>query len=244
MKYISSFIRSIIALSLYSISAKADGDGFYVVQYSQLPHQAGVCDIIFAGTVLSTNLDEKSPVYPFDKLPAAEFAVDDVLWGSVASSNITVGSIYPAYGFHFVPHERYLVCAFTNNWWKNTSRFDTDYVRLHYPLSVTSRPPGNAVLDGYRTMCPRHTAIPFSKINYNGSNYWTATRSLVTNLVDIARVRQDERLMRHTITSLIEIGWANSCLPEVVWNQLWLYKSSRYDWEDRNPPPTPSPPSP
>ncbi len=32
--------------------------------------------------------------------------------------------------------------------------------------------------DDYRTMFPRYTAIPFSQINYIGSNYWPTTRAL------------------------------------------------------------------
>ena len=126
----------------------------------------------------------------------------------------------------------------------NQSWDDTYYERLCRYLSITSCPPGHAVFDGYRTMFPPFTAIPFSKINHNGSNYWPRTRALVTNLVGIARIRNDEQLMRHTITNLIGGGWANSGLPEVIWNQLWRYKSYRYDWEDRNPQPIPSPPSP
>ena len=231
------FIRSIIALSLCSISAMADVDGFYVVLYSQLPHQAGICDVIFTGSVVSTNFNERDPVFPYHELPAAEFAVDDVLWGSVSSSNITVGSIYPAYGFHFVPNERYLVCAFTNNWWANESRFDTDYERLYHYLSVTSRPPENVVFDDYRTMCPRYTAIPFSRINQNGSNYWPRTRAFVTNLVDIARVRQDEMLMRQTLINVLNNRGANSGLPPYLLRWLWLYKTSRYDGFDGPPRP-------
>ena len=232
MKNTFLFICFLVVISLCSFSGKADGDSFYIVQYSQLPHQAGVCDVIFAGTVLSTNLDDKSPAYPFDKLPSAEFAVDDVLWGAVSSSNITVGSIYPADGFQFVLNERYLVCTFTNNWWANESRLDTDCERLQHYLSITSCPPGNVVFDDYRTMCPRYTAIPFSRINNNGSNYWTATRAFVTNLVDIARVRNDDLLMRQTLTHILAEKGAHSGLPPFLLRYLWLYKTTRHDWQN------------
>ena len=232
---------SLIALLLSPISAKADGDGFYIVQYSQLPHQAGVCDVIFAGTVVSTNFNDKTPEYPYYELPAAEFAVDDVLWGTVALSNITVRSIYPADGFHFLPQERYLVCAFTNNWWANEGRFDTDYERLYHYLSITSRPPGNVVFDDYRTMCPRYTAIPFSRINQNGSNYWPRTRAFVTNLVDIARIRGDEMLMRQTLINVLDNRGANSGLPPYLLRWLWLYQTTRDDWLDGPPRPPQTP---
>lgn len=214
-----------------------------IAELSLLPHQAGICDLIFAGTTIDGTIVSNNEEC------AADFVVDDVLWGHVNSSNITIRSVsreYTTYGmpFDFAPNERYLVCAFTNNWWANESLDDTYYERLYHYLSVTSSPPEHAVFDGYRTMLPRYTAIPFSRINYNGSNYWTATRSLITNLVDIARVRQDEQLMRHTITNIIGVGQSKSGLPAVIWNQLWMYKSDRYDSADRNPQPIPSPPSP
>ena len=65
----------------------------------------------------------------------------------------------------------------------------------------------NAVFDDYRTMRPRYTVIPFSQINYNGSDYWPVTRALVTNLVNIARIQEDKQLMRQAITHIVGNGW-------------------------------------
>lgn len=42
---------------------------------------------------------------------------------------------------NFMQGERYLVCAFTNNWWANMSRGDTDFERLSNYLSVTGAVP-------------------------------------------------------------------------------------------------------
>ena len=212
-------------------AAKAERSPYGIYDLSLLPHQVGICDVIFAGTVLSTNFDDRTASFPYYELPAAEFAVDDVVWGSVSSSNITVKSLYPAGGFHFMPNERYLVCAFTTNWWAIQTRDDYDYLRLYHYFSITSRPPENAVFDDYRIMYPPYTTIPFSLINHNGSNYWTSTRALVTNLVEIARIRGDEQMMRLTITNLVNAK-AGSGLPPIVWKHLLMYKEDRYDCVD------------
>ena len=218
------------AIFLFSNNGMAtDVDSNAVVEICLLPHQAGICDLIFTGTVVDGSIVSN------DEECAAGFAVDDVLWGRVISSNITVRSISWKYmpnarPFGYVSGERYLVCAFTNNWWANQSMNDMYYDRLWGYLSVTSAPPGNAVFDDYRTMFPRYTAIPFSQINYNGSNYWPVTRALVTNLVNITRVQGDKQLMLQTITNIVGNGWVKSGLSPIIWNYLQLYKEDRYDW--------------
>ena len=211
-----------------------------VIELSLLPHQAGICDLIFAGTTINGTIVSNNEVC------AADFVVDDVLWGHVNSSNITVRSlpgnyITPLFPFEFIPNERYLVCAFTNNWWANQSDGDMYYQRLCNYLSVTSSPPGKAVFDGYCTMYPHFTAIPFNQINYNGSNYWSTTRALVTNLVDIARVRGDAQMMSQTITNLVEKGDVNSGLSPEIWRHLLWYKEDRYDFLDSLAPPQQTP---
>lgn len=232
----------VISILLLASNGLANDESPYaVVELSLLPHQTGICDVIFTGTAIDGTIVSNNEEC------AADFVVDDVLWGRVTSSNITVRSLPReetsyAYPFTFVAGERYLVCAFTNNWWANQSWDDTYYERLCGYLSITSSPPGNMLFDEYRTMLPRFTAIPFSKINFNGSNYWYATRALVTNLVDIARVRGDEQLMRQTITNCVGNGWAKSGLPPVIWKHLWSYKSDRYDLLDRISPSSPQTP--
>ena len=217
-----------------------DVDAHAIVEICLLPHQTGICDVIFTGTVAD------GTVVSNDEECAAGFTVDDVLWGHVNSSNITVRSIARNYmpnarPFGYVSGERYLVCAFTNNWWASQTMNDMYYDRLWGYLSVTSAPPGNAVFDDYRTMFPRYTAIPFSQINYNGSNYWPTTRALVTNLVDIARVQGDNQLMRQTITNIVGNGWAKSGVSPVIWSYLQMYKEDRYDWTDSFSEPLPLP---
>ncbi len=211
------------ALAFLQIAIANSDTPLDMLTISLLPHQAGICDLICAGTVLSTNGED-----------AAQFAVDDILWGHVNASNINVRSIYPMDGFEFTPNERYLVCAFTNNWWANDNPQASvvGEERLLTYLCATSRPPEGMVFDGYRTMYPRYTVIPFNQINYNGSNYWAATRAFVTNLVDIARIRGDGELMRQTITNLVETRGANSGLSPLVLRHLWLYKFFRDDWQE------------
>ena len=111
-------------------------------------------------------------------------------------------------------------------------RGDTDYERLCDYLCVTGRPPGNAVFNNYRTMYPRDTAIPFSRLAYKGTNRWEATRALVTNLVHIARVRRDDQLMRETIKAIIDDRKNPKGLPSYVFHNLKLYYSFRRDWKD------------
>ena len=233
-KIARSFVFNVVLL-LGACGAIADESPSSLHRISLLPHQAGICDIIFAGTILSTNFTVQSPAYRYLKSPAAEFAVDDVLWGTLASSNIVVGSVYPSDGDDFMAGERYLVCAFTNNWWANTSRDDRVYNRLWNYLSVTGAPPGNAVLDGYRTIYPHYSVIPFSQINYGGTNRWDATRALVTNLVHIARVRRDDELMRKTIKTILNDRQNTNGLPTRVIRQLAYYEGLCYGWEDRTP---------
>ena len=231
-KIARSFVFNVVLL-LGACGAIADESPSSLHRISLLPHQAGICDIIFAGSILSTNFTVQSPAYRYLKSPAAEFAVDDVLWGTLASSNIVVGSVYPSEVDNFMPGERYLVCAFTNNWWANMSRGDTDFERLSNYLSVTGAPPGNAVLDGYRTIYPHYSVIPFNRIDYNGTNHWEAARTLVTNLIHIARVRRDDQLMRKTITEVISDRRNTNGLPFGITHQLILYKWLRSDWDDK-----------
>ena len=220
----------IASLLLFARNGRANDESPYaIVELSLLPHQAGICDIIFTGTAMDGTIVSNAEEC------AADFLVDEVLWGHHNSTSITVRSLPQeltshAYPFAFVSGERYLVCAFTNNWWADESQDDTYYQRLCNYLSVTSSPPGNAVFDGYRTMLPRFTAIPFGKINCDGSNYWPRTRTLVTNLVEMARIRRDEQAVKGLVLSLIDAGQRNSGLPPLIWNQLWRYKTVRFGW--------------
>ncbi|MBQ6925538.1 MAG: hypothetical protein IJQ73_12935 [Kiritimatiellae bacterium] len=239
-----SFNAFIFILLGYCVSiGLAEESAIGMTMLSQLPHQAGICDLIFAGTTI------EGTIVSNNEECAADFVVDDVLFGSTNSSNITVRSLSRKYTdyiyqFAFAPNERYLVCAFTNNWWGNQGWGDTYFQRLSHGLSITSSPPGNAVFDSYRTMYPPFTVIPFRQINFEGSNYWPVTRALVTNLVDIVRIRGDEDLLRQTITNLVGGGWAKSHLPPVIWDSLLWYKEDRYDWFEnfpKQPPQTPFP---
>ena len=231
-----------LSLALFCGDGRAEESSIGVTMLSQLPHQAGICDLIFAGTTIDGTIVSTNGEC------AADFIVEDVLWGHVNSSNITVRSLSRKYTdyiyqFAFAPNERYLVCAFTNNWWANQSWGDTYFQRLFHGLSITSCPPGNAVFDSYRTMYPPFTVIPFSQINFEGSNYWPVTRALVTNLVDIVRIRGDEDLLRQTITNIVGGGWAKSGLPPFIWNNVLDYKEDRYDWFEsfpKQPPQTPN----
>lgn len=215
MKKISIWIFLFSFLSVSVRNLIADRDPMALLELSLWPHQIGICDVACVGTVLSSN-----------DIGHADLAVEDILWGNMPSTNITVENVYPysADFFEYHQQERYLVFAFTNNWWANTSHDDTEYERLGNYLSVTSRPPGNVVFDNYRTMYPYYTVIPFSLINENGSNRWNTTRTLVTNLMTMARIRNDGQSVREIIDSLVEMGQRNSGLSPTVWNQLWMYK--------------------
>ena len=100
-----------ILLSAILLCAKdsmaTDVDAHAIVEICLLPHQTGICDVIFTGTVAD------GTVVSNDDECVAGFTVDDVLWGHVNSSNITVRSIARNYmpnarPFGFVSGERYL----------------------------------------------------------------------------------------------------------------------------------------
>ena len=193
------------------------------------PHQVAVGDLICTGTVLSTN-----------KGWSAEFAVDEILWGYVASSNITIRRVdrLPLEEFHI--DERYLVVAFTNNWWgdlrdhafiRNSTRYLYDFI------SPTSRPPDQAVFDDHRICIPRDGVISFDYIVENGTNYWEGTRTFITNFLEIAKFQQDER---KAYEWLYNLSHANTNfyrrLPRKIRSELYVYMWMRY-YNFKLPPP-------
>ena len=91
-----------LSFSLGGRTATAEWD--ITLHYSHIaifPHLAGVADIIFTGTPVATN-----------GYVSAEFAVDDVIWGSAPGTNIIVRDYAP--DPHDIPYqlgEKYLVGA-------------------------------------------------------------------------------------------------------------------------------------
>ena len=192
-------------------------------QLCLLPHQAGVCDLICTGQVLSTN-DGHS----------AEVAVDEVVWGSVTASNITVRHVYygrPGDELFFKNGHCYLIFAFTNNWWTNTRNPEVSaFHSLYEYLPPTQRPQNNAVFSDHRLMDPLACAIDFSLIDYDGTNHWDATRTFITNFTAIARQRHDLVAARDMIYETLAKRELREPLPRFLRANLRHYKYLHFEY--------------
>ena len=237
---------SILALGLLSLATIAESwralfyettpDGHEIERrdfntIEQFPHQVAVSDLICTGMVLSTN-DGHS----------AEFAVDEVLWGYAASSNITLRPVFSFDCLDYLHEGRFLIMAFTNNWWtqqRDYPLFVPSIYYLHDFISPTSRPPDHAVFEDYRLYSRYGSAIPFDKITVGGTNYWEGTRNFITNFLDIAKIHQDERRAYEWFYGLrfaTNAAPVRSRLPPAVWPKLIMYKLLRYDVFNLPPP--------
>lgn len=182
MKCASLFlILQAFACSLYGIGfLNATQDVF-----KGFPHQIGVADIICTGTVL-TNNDE-----------FAELSLNEVLWGYAPSSNITVRCLEIDDKPAFMHNEEYLVFAYTNNWWgrEKLSILDiyesSDMYLLDF-LAITNRPANNALFSEFRIINSTQSVMRLDDLVVGGTNYWPATRTFITNFIEITRIKHDE----------------------------------------------------
>ena len=196
-------------------------------------HQVAVSDLICTGMVVSTN-DGRS----------AEFVVDEVLWGQVATSNITIRRVEewqdwenPSNSDFFSKLGRHLLLAYTNNWWTGRSVHALSVINLYDYITPTSRPPDHAVFDDYRVLDIWNGLVSFDDwIIVGGTNYWEGTRTFITNFNDIARIQHDELKAYEWFynfpcnTNMLKI------LPSRVKRRLLSYKYFRYDLEHLPPP--------
>ena len=193
---------------------------------SIFPHLVGIADIIFTGTPVATN-----------DYGSAEFAVDDVIWGSVSETNITVRDFAP--DPHDLPYrlgEKYLVGAFTNDWWTERLYYYGPNRELLHFVPATNQSPTGLFLDDFRLVDRFSSAIPLSHFVDNGTNYWEGTRALITNLIDVGRIQCDEGKVKEIVESIVHDVSNSRRLPTFVRRQMILYKSFRYDTEDRAKP--------
>ena len=185
------------------------------------PHSLCIADFICTGTPMSTN-DGYS----------ASFAVDEILWGAAPTTNVTVRSYVPmGDGLGFQLGERYLVCAFTNDWWSAGPEEYFNYVEYTLSKCVmeTNRPPNKAVFDAYVLIENRQSAIPFSYINYRGTNHWDAVRTFSTNIIDIAKHKGDDDWVRNEVLSILADPQKRKQFPAPIVRQFILYKMFFYD---------------
>ncbi len=201
-------------------TASAMWPPFHYGDIAVFPHLVGIADLIFTGTPVSTNGDV-----------SAEFIVDEVLWGHVTGTNITVRDYSPYHNPAYQLGEKYLVGAFTNDWWINRYDFGPNNALLHF-VPATNPPPTGIFFNDYLLLYRHHSVIPFSSIEYGGTNYWEGTRTLITNLLDVGRVRCDEGKVREIVESAINDAGNSRRLPLFVIRKMMLYKAFRYDWED------------
>lgn len=183
-------------------------------ELSVFPHLVCIADFIGTGTAVSTN----------DGLSAV-LSVDEVLWGHPADTNMTIRHLYPQTTLDFQVGAKYLVCAFTNNWWsREEEAYDETYYALSHCITATNRPPGNTVFDDYRIMDTRRSAIPFTRFEQGGTNYWDAARTFTTNLIRIARVGGDDERVKEKVISTIGDPIVFRGLPPFLRRQLLLYQ--------------------
>ncbi len=170
------------------------------MQVELLPHQIAVCDFICAGTVLSTN-DGYS----------ASLAVQEVVWGQTPTSNILVRCVDPAEPTGFLLNNKYLVAAYTNNWWpkgtKTHNHFDyvdeTILATFDYN-TPTSHPPDNAVFEDFRILSDWASTLNFDTIATGETNLWENTRTFITNFIDLAKIQHDETKVHKLVYDLAE----------------------------------------
>ena len=217
----------VLSLSMaFLLSKSGTASPMYMTDLAKLcvfPHLVGISDFICSGTAVSTN-DGFS----------ADFAVDEILWGNPSSpTNVHIRNLTPQFGIDFLPGEKYLVFAFTNNWWfGGRESYRQSFVSLSHFLPATNRPPSGACFDDYRIIEKHRCAIPFRLINYGGTNYWGGTRTIITNLIDVGRIQCDEGRVREIIESIIHDENNLRQLPLYVRRQMILYKHFRYDFEN------------
>ena len=185
-----------------------------------LPHQMAVCDLICTGTITSTN----------DGFSAA-MSVDDMLWGDVASSNIIVRYLADSKPTGFKMGGKYLVMAFTNNWWIKTTPYDReDDLTLRYLydyLTPTSRPPSGAVFDDCRIISDR-AIVDFSRFETVETNYWPETRTFITNFINMAKIQHDERKVHGFVYSLFNDHDSSRLLPRPLHLDFYMHFALKY----------------
>ena len=221
MKHAPFASLATMTLALWFCPRMAGAWAPYYGDIAIFPHLVGIADFIFTGTPISTNGNI-----------SAQFMVDEVLWGHSSATNITVKD----YSMYDTPPyqlgEKYLVGAFTNDWWMGKRYFfGVNDVLLRF-VPATNPPPSNIFLDDYRIVHRTRSAIPFRLFDYGGTNYWEGTRAFITNLIDVGRVQCDERGVREMIESIVNDRSNSRKLPIFVRRQALLYKMKRYDWED------------
>lgn len=169
------------------------------------PALYGVCDLICAGSVVSTN-DGMS----------ASFNVEDILWGHAASSNIAIRCLVEGERIDFTPGSRYLVCVFTNDWWYPSPR-DLDMAEDIFPsdyLSPTSLPPSRAIFNDYRIPFYSRAAQKCSSFERGWTNYWGEYRTFITNFTYSARILQDRGKALESIEKFLQ-DWNRAGRPAV-----------------------------
>ena len=177
-----------------------------------IPRVFGVCDLVCAGLVTSTN----------DGL-SANLAIDDIAWGHAASSNITIRSVAERKKLDLCPGHRYMVCAFTNNWWHASGSWFEDPVYLNKYLSPTSLPPDRVFFDDYRIPLVDFAVVDFKYIDYDGTNYWGGLRSFITNFTYTARVLQDKDVADEVVRGVFVDKSRERALPMLFRALLSFY---------------------
>lgn len=186
------------------------------------PHQVAIADIVFSGTVVTNRGGG-----------VAEFSVEELLWGNIPTSHISLRCVLNQEKLSFDSNGRYLVFAFTNNWWYGNDLyhdefFDASSTYLSDFLSPTSKPASRAVFPDCRIMDSGKSVFNFSKFEINGTNYWPGTRSFITNFLEITRIQNDNIKAFRKLKSYFYESPASTTIPPWMLRDLHLYYGFRY----------------
>lgn len=182
-------------------------------QIETVTHQIAVCDLICTGTIVSTN-DGFS----------AEMAVEETLWGQVAASNITVRYLEDNTPTGFEQGRKYLILAFTNNWWHQNP-----FLTYRYPYDFVPPDGQPPVFGDCRLLCHKG-AVDFRRIDTEKTNYWEGVRTYITNFIEITKIEADERKAHEYIYSTFNDKDAFRRLPGPIQPDLFMYYYERYGY--------------
>lgn len=154
-------------------------------EYMGFPHQITVADMICTGTVLTNNRDY------------AVLSIDELFWGNTTSSNITVKSLQDGDSPAFVEYDRYLVFAYTNNWWGSNKVWlgyiwDTANKHLLDFRPYNGSTNASSFFDDYMILNSSQSVINIKSLRAGETNYWPATRKFITDFIKISRVMNDK----------------------------------------------------
>lgn len=191
-------------------------------EYMGFPHQITVADMICTGTVLTNNRDH------------AVLSIEELFWGNTPSSNITVRILQNDDSPAFIEDDRYLVFAYTNNWWGSSKVWlgyiwDTANEHLLKPRPYNGSTNASSFFDDYMIMNSSQSVINIKSLRTGETNYWPATRKFIVDFIRISRILNDDTEAYRYIWHAIREGGLDKM------ERHRLRKYSLFHYGDREP---------